>query len=768
MSSPPLRVLYVDDEEALLDIARLFLERSGGFKVEIISSAQAALDILQKSRFDAIISDYLMPVMNGIELLKAVREDPRIRDIPFILFTGRGREEVVIEAINSGVDFYLQKGGDPKSQFAELKHKVQQAVKRKRSEQAALENYALLSLAEGITGIGSWTVNLNPRKGTYSDGLFSIFRIPRIENPSFAYFNDVMHPDDRSRIESLQNQLIQEELDYYEADFRIICPDGSERYIHSITRSITNLDGSVRLNGTVQDVTDFRAITDALRISEYKYRRLHESMMDGFVLVSMDGRIREWNDSFEQMLGYAPDQLARMKYQDFTPEKWHDFEEKIITEIVKNGFSGVYEKENQRADGTTFPVEIRAFLLKDSEDGNEGMWAIVRDITTRKAAEEHLITSAREWQATFDTISDAVWILDKESRIIRCNAATETLFGLSGDEILGRHCFEVVHNSSEAIEECPFQCTMQSGSRGALELQKGDRWWQITLDPILNEQGEKTGAVHIIRDITARKKGEEDLIETSREWHQIFDSIGSPALIMDGTHTIIHGNQAVLALTGLLPEELQGMKCFEIFHHPGCTHSPPGCPYSKMLASGTFETMMMEMEAFGGDYLVSCSPLSAKNGQITKVIHIATDISDRRRKMQALEESEKRYRSIIEHAPWGMHQYRLEPDGRLIFEGSNPAGDQILGLSTANEIGKPIEEAFPGLVGTEIPAAYTQVAQSGEVWRTEQFVYHEGRIAGAFEVIAFQVSQGHMVASFMDITTKRRDADERKREEQGL
>src|SRR5665647_815507 len=117
-----ISVLYVDDESGLLEICKLFLENSRLFIVDIVTSAPAALTLLNSKNYDAIISDYQMPEMNGIEFLKAVRK--QYGDIPFILFTDRGREEVVIEAINNGVDFYLQKGGDPKAQFAELSHKL--------------------------------------------------------------------------------------------------------------------------------------------------------------------------------------------------------------------------------------------------------------------------------------------------------------------------------------------------------------------------------------------------------------------------------------------------------------------------------------------------------------------------------------------------------------------------------------------------------------------------------------------------------------------
>ena len=115
-------VLYVDDEPGLLEIGRIFLEQTGEFRVDTAESAKEALAELEKGQYDAIISDFLMPVIDGISFLKSIRQ--RDDDIPFILFTGRGREEVVIDAFNNGADFYIQKGGEIKAQFAELMHKV--------------------------------------------------------------------------------------------------------------------------------------------------------------------------------------------------------------------------------------------------------------------------------------------------------------------------------------------------------------------------------------------------------------------------------------------------------------------------------------------------------------------------------------------------------------------------------------------------------------------------------------------------------------------
>jgi PAS domain S-box-containing protein len=129
-----ITLLYVDDEPDLLDLGKLFLERGGEFSVTSAHSAEEGLGYLSHQRYDAVISDYQMPEMDGIEFLKAVRST--YGNLPFILFTGRGREEVVIEAINNGVDFYLQKGGAAGAQFAELRHKILVALDRRRAVDA--------------------------------------------------------------------------------------------------------------------------------------------------------------------------------------------------------------------------------------------------------------------------------------------------------------------------------------------------------------------------------------------------------------------------------------------------------------------------------------------------------------------------------------------------------------------------------------------------------------------------------------------------------
>ncbi|MHA2296619.1 MAG: PAS domain S-box protein [Candidatus Hodarchaeales archaeon] len=137
-------------------------------------------------------------------------------------------------------------------------------------------------------------------------------------------------------------------------------------------------------------------------------------------------------------------------------------------------------------------------------------------------------------------------------------------------------------------------------------------------------------------------------------------------------------------------------------------------------------------------------------------LNFLNDITERKKTERALQESESKSRSIIDSLPMGMHMYKLEPDGNLIFTGANPAADGILGIDHKQFVGKTIEEAFPSSIGTEIPEKYRLAAAEGKLWKTDQVIYEDDKVAGAFDVHAFQTSPNNMVASFLEITDRKK------------
>lgn len=122
-------VLVVDDEPLMLESAKTFLERFGNMEVRTAGSAKEALGILVNSTFDALVVDYSLPEISGIEMLKILRT--KGDTTPVIIFTGVGREHAAIEALNNGADFFLKKGESQSSEFRELVHMIKQAAERR-------------------------------------------------------------------------------------------------------------------------------------------------------------------------------------------------------------------------------------------------------------------------------------------------------------------------------------------------------------------------------------------------------------------------------------------------------------------------------------------------------------------------------------------------------------------------------------------------------------------------------------------------------------
>ena len=126
--------MLVDDELSLLDLSKKYLESVHSLDVQVATSAEEAVERLKRQAFDAIVSDYQMPGMNGIDFLRLLRSK-KVRT-PFILFTGKGQEEIAIEALRYGASFYLQKGNDPRIVFIELSNLIRVSVKMREAELA--------------------------------------------------------------------------------------------------------------------------------------------------------------------------------------------------------------------------------------------------------------------------------------------------------------------------------------------------------------------------------------------------------------------------------------------------------------------------------------------------------------------------------------------------------------------------------------------------------------------------------------------------------
>jgi PAS domain S-box-containing protein len=356
-----ISILYVDDDPALLNICRIFLERTGDFRVDTLDSAAGIPRILGEKEYEAIISDYQMPEMDGITLLKTIRAQGN--GIPFILFTGKGREDIVIEALNNGADFYLQKGGAPKAQFAELAHKVRLAVGRRKTEGDLRTSEKRLSdiinflpdptfaidrdrkviawnrAMEDLTGTGSEEM-LGKGSGEYSVPLYGHLRPLLIDL--------IFEPEDRiaqnySGIIREKDVLIAElVLPDLNGSPRIFMGKASPLYSHAgdiigsieSIRDITSLKKTERkLRSAYEEITaaeeELRGQFDALaqsersmRESEARFRQLSETMTASIFVFQK--KILYANPAAGILTGFSREELLSMDFWEFVHPEFRD------------------------------------------------------------------------------------------------------------------------------------------------------------------------------------------------------------------------------------------------------------------------------------------------------------------------------------------------------------------------------------------------------------------------------------------------------------
>jgi PAS domain S-box-containing protein len=266
-----ISILYVDDEPELLGLCKIFLEQVGEFSVTPITSAEEGLRILSAATFDAIISDYQMPDIDGLEFLKQVRS--RDEDIPFILFTGRGREEVVIEAINNGVDFYLQKGGDPKSQFAELGHKIKKAVES-RCAAAALrteneKNRGLMDHANDAIFIADAGTGMLMDANKKAQKL-----IGRSLDEIRTMNQSELHPQENSAM--FREHFLQHAIEGTGLQTEIVVDREGRQIPVLVSATVIDLGGRQCIMGIFHDISDIKMAQDALQLANKKLNLLAE------------------------------------------------------------------------------------------------------------------------------------------------------------------------------------------------------------------------------------------------------------------------------------------------------------------------------------------------------------------------------------------------------------------------------------------------------------------------------------------------------------
>ncbi len=529
-----IKTLIVDDDRSLLEQAEGFLERiDNEIKLQTLFSAEKALDVINEEDFDVIVSDYQMPEMDGLELLEEIREK-RDSDIPFIMFTGKGREEVAIEALNLGADQYVQKKGGPKSQYRVLVNAIEQEVEHHRTKlnlknsekkyRKLVETTGDIIIKHDRDGKIEFVNQAGLDFAGYSEEEFKGKNVT-------AFLPEDEIPD---LLERKRKRIEEGNKNRFKYETAFVNKDGEQIDVDVESTPLLE-EGEYRGNLVVaRDVTDRKEIEEELQESEQRL----ELAVEGAELGVWDWNLKtdevKFNERWAEMLGHSLDEIEPTV--DSWEERVHpdDLEEaKSAIEAYLNGKAERYDVEFRfkHKDGSWIWINGRGKIVERDENGEPLHFVGTHiDITERKKAKEELIAQQNLLEGVLDNIEDILAIQKPDHTIERYNRAGYDILGITPEEAKGKKCYELIGRDQEC-EECATRKALQRGEMEQVEkyVPELDVYLDCRSNPIFDEDGNVVRVVEQLRDITERKEKEEKL----REREERLDSLISqtPAVI---------------------------------------------------------------------------------------------------------------------------------------------------------------------------------------------------------------------------------------------
>jgi PAS domain S-box-containing protein len=257
------RVLLADDNADMRQyLQRLLAEH---YQVEAVSDGQAALDAVKRSVPDLILTDVMMPRLDGFGLLREIRADPQLCALPVILLSARAGEESRVEGMQAAAADYLVKPFGARELLARVSAHLQMARLRRRGENEARRNNDLLRLVHQIGKIGHWEWNSLTDENRWSPEIEALYGLePGIFEGTYEAWTRLIHPDDLPRAEEDVRRAL--ETGKYFTEFRVVWPDGSVHWLEARANVFKDgHDKPVRILGVNMDITERKRHEEALR-----------------------------------------------------------------------------------------------------------------------------------------------------------------------------------------------------------------------------------------------------------------------------------------------------------------------------------------------------------------------------------------------------------------------------------------------------------------------------------------------------------------------
>ena len=685
-----IRILHVDDESSLIGITKTYLEKKGEFLVTSALSVNDALKILETNSFDVILSDFEMPDIDGIEFLKILKSGGDTT--PFIIFSGRGREDVFIDAINNGADFYLQKGGKPKAQFAELKNMVHQAYSRKKAEmelKKSEERYR--AVVESQTELICRFLP-DGEIGFVNDAFCRYYGLDSLKIIGEKFVPNV--PE--SEQSTIRNHLLSltPENPVNNIEHRIILPDGSIRWQQWNDTGIFDERGNVTEYQSVgRDVTDQKLMEKSLQEKVNYVEALMYSIPAPVFYRDISGIYHDCNKAFEELVGLSRGEIIGKNIFDFFNDDLADFYAEMDREIIENPHLQQYEYKINNSGGEIFDVLFSKTARYRADGTVDGIVGVIIDISDRKKMENSIKEEINFIQALKDTIPAPFFFRDEDGIYHDCNKAFEELVGLKRDVIIGKNIHDFFNKDladfyaemdreifkNPHLQQYEYRINNSDGEMSDVMFSKTAKF---------RADGTVDGIIGVILDISQRKKMEESLKREINFIQALKDTIPAPVFYRDENGIYHDCNKAFEELVGLTKDEILGRKIHDFFNED--LADLYSVRDKEIIANPHLQQYEHKINNSAGeliDVMFSKTALYNPDGSVAGVVGVILDISSRTGIEKALRDSEEKMRTLADYTyDW---ESWIGSDGSYLYV--SPSCERITGYKPEELIARPFE-----------------------------------------------------------------------------
>ncbi len=500
-SAARARILVADDNADMREYLVRLLNPS--YDVIPVADGETALYVARQTLPDLILTDVMMPGLDGLSLIRELRQG-QTRTIPVIMLSARAGEEARVKGIQHGADDYLVKPFSARELLARVDAHLKLATIRNQAAEQTRSNEERFRAF--VTATADVIFSMSPDWHEMRHLRGKDF-IADTESPTGDWLEKYIFPEDQQFVWA----EIQKAIDAkgkFELEHRVRRVDGTVGWTHSRAVPILDREGNIiEWFVAARDITDRKQVESILD----RYRLLADSTRDNMLFIADDGTIVDANEAAVECYGYTRDELLGLTIAALrAPETLGELPkqlQKAREEHIR------FESVHIKKDGTRIPVEVSGSAAV--VNGQRVVLGIIRDVRDRKAAERELHEAHKILDSVLTSAPIGIVFFDRDMRYRTVNPRLAEMNGLTVSDHIGKTVREIVPSLADKVDEIVAKI-VRTGKpvvdvelEGETRLNPGERrFWNESWYPVLDESGEIVGFGAVVEDITARKRAE--------------------------------------------------------------------------------------------------------------------------------------------------------------------------------------------------------------------------------------------------------------------